>query len=202
VTETRYLIPPGADWAVWDDVNGVLTFMTDAEVIANARENERELGDEFARSPLPADPTPEDAWVYVNELWEGDPSEGSAKAPHVGALWVQALAGNHGGSPAGTSRAAFQTAAADGSIGTRMWRRRACPAAYNLKSRLGRVKVLAVRSGEAAVERVPARSGEWLRRLPRSTMADRRRLGIRREVTPLQDSAMRRSARTFACETC
>jgi hypothetical protein len=47
--------------------------MTDAEAVENARENERELGEEFARSPLPEDPTPEQAWKYVNELWEGDP---------------------------------------------------------------------------------------------------------------------------------
>ena len=48
MTETRYLVPPGADWAVWDDANAVLTFMTDAEAIATARENERQLGAEFA----------------------------------------------------------------------------------------------------------------------------------------------------------
>ena len=47
--------------------------MTDAEVVENARENERELGDEFAGSPLRADPTAEQAWAYVNELWSGDP---------------------------------------------------------------------------------------------------------------------------------
>jgi hypothetical protein len=41
--------------------------------VENARENERELGEAFARSPLPEDPTPEQAWKYVNELWEGDP---------------------------------------------------------------------------------------------------------------------------------
>jgi hypothetical protein len=37
VTENRYLVSPGADWAVWDDANRVLTFMTDAEVVENAR---------------------------------------------------------------------------------------------------------------------------------------------------------------------
>ena len=73
VTETRYLIPAGADWAVWDDSNAVLAFMTDTQVIQNARENERELGAEFAGAPLPPDPTPEEAWAYVNELWSGDP---------------------------------------------------------------------------------------------------------------------------------
>jgi hypothetical protein len=73
VTETRYLVPPGADWAVWDDANAVLTFMTDAEAVENARANERELGDEYARAQLPVDPTPEEAWAYVTELWEGDP---------------------------------------------------------------------------------------------------------------------------------
>jgi hypothetical protein len=40
VTETRYLVPAGADWAVWDDVNGVLGFMTDAQAVENARQNE------------------------------------------------------------------------------------------------------------------------------------------------------------------
>jgi hypothetical protein len=73
VTETRYLVPAGADWAVWDDVNGVLGFMTDAEAIENARQNERELGDEFGGSRLPDDPTPEQAWAYVTALWMGDP---------------------------------------------------------------------------------------------------------------------------------
>jgi hypothetical protein len=38
--------------------------MTDDEVVENARENERELGDEFARLPLPEHPTPEQAWAY------------------------------------------------------------------------------------------------------------------------------------------
>ena len=47
--------------------------MTDAEVITNARENERQLGDEFGGTPLADDPTPEEAWAYVNELWSGDP---------------------------------------------------------------------------------------------------------------------------------
>ncbi len=73
LTETRYLVPAGADWAVWDDVNGVLGFMTDAQAVENARANERELGDEFGGAPLPDDPTPEQAWAYVNELWSGDP---------------------------------------------------------------------------------------------------------------------------------
>jgi hypothetical protein len=75
VTESRYLVPPGADWAVWDDVNGVLSFMTDAEV--------------FAAPPLPKDPTPEQAWAYVNELWEGDPGGRGwqARVP-AGATWL------------------------------------------------------------------------------------------------------------------
>jgi hypothetical protein len=54
--------------------------MTDAEVIANARENERELGGEFGGAPLPDDPTPEEAWSYVMDLWSGDPG---------GRLWQQ-----------------------------------------------------------------------------------------------------------------
>jgi hypothetical protein len=89
VTENRYLVPAGAGWAVWDDVNAVLVFMTDAEVVENARENERDLGGEFAKSPLPEDPTPEQAWAYVNELWEGDPGGRGwqARVP-TGATWV------------------------------------------------------------------------------------------------------------------
>src|SRR5437879_2289897 len=82
VTETRYLVPPNADWAVWDDVNGVLSFMTDAEVVENARENQRELGDEVAKSPLPLDPTPEQAWAFVSDIWEGD-SGGRGWQAHV-----------------------------------------------------------------------------------------------------------------------
>jgi hypothetical protein len=89
VTEIRCLVPTGADWAVWDDANGVLAFMTDADVIANARENERQLGGEFGGAPLPADPTAEDAWRYVDELWLGDPG---GRMWHVrvpdGATWL------------------------------------------------------------------------------------------------------------------
>lgn len=47
------------------------------------------------------------------------------------------LAGKRGGSPVGTLRAALQTAPADGSVGTRMWRRRASRTACNF-SRLSR----------------------------------------------------------------
>jgi hypothetical protein len=72
VTETRYVVPAAADWVVWDDVNGVLGFMTDAQAAENARENEALLGEEFGRA-LPPNPTPEQAWEYVNGLWEGDP---------------------------------------------------------------------------------------------------------------------------------
>jgi hypothetical protein len=89
MAESRYLVRAGADWAVWDDVNGVLTFMTDAEAVENARENERELGDEFAKSRLPDDPKPEQAWAYVNELWEGDPGgRGWQVRVPAGATWL------------------------------------------------------------------------------------------------------------------
>jgi hypothetical protein len=89
VTEIRYLVPPGADWAVWDDANGVLSFMTNADVIENARQNQSELGEEFAKSPLSQDPTPEQAWEYVNNLWEGDPDGRGwqARVP-AGATWL------------------------------------------------------------------------------------------------------------------
>ena len=88
VTETRYLVPAGADWAVWDDANGVLGFMTDAEAVENARENEALLGDELGRR-LPPEPTPEQAWAYVNELWEGDPGgRGWQVRVPAGAIWL------------------------------------------------------------------------------------------------------------------
>jgi hypothetical protein len=88
VNETRYLIPTGADWAVWDDVNRVLGFMTDAQAIENARQNEELLGREFGRTLLP-NPTPEQAWAYVNALWEGDPGGRGwqARVP-AGATWL------------------------------------------------------------------------------------------------------------------
>jgi hypothetical protein len=57
--------------------------------VENARENERELGEAFARSPLPEDPTPEQAWKYVNELWEGDPGgRGWQVRVPAGATWL------------------------------------------------------------------------------------------------------------------
>jgi hypothetical protein len=88
VTETRYLIPADADWVIWDDVNGVLSFMTDADAVANARENEALLGEELGRR-LPPDPTPEQAWAYVNGIWEGDPGGRGwqARVPD-GATWL------------------------------------------------------------------------------------------------------------------
>lgn len=63
--------------------------MTDADVVENARENERELGDEFAKGPLPPDPTAEQAWAYVNQLWEGDPGgRGWQLRVPSGATWL------------------------------------------------------------------------------------------------------------------
>jgi hypothetical protein len=88
VTETRYLVPAGADWAVWDDVNGVLGFMTDAQAVENARQNEALLGEEFGRR-LPPDPTPEQAWEVVNRIWEGDPGgRGWQLRVTAGATWI------------------------------------------------------------------------------------------------------------------
>ena len=91
VIETRFIIPSGADWAVWDDANGVLSFMTDAEVVTNARANAFALqGDEPDPVPrLPDDPTPEQAWEFVNQLWSGDPGGRGwqARAP-AGATWL------------------------------------------------------------------------------------------------------------------
>jgi hypothetical protein len=91
VSETRYLVPAGADWAAWDDVNGVLTFMTDGEVMELARENLVEFGDtDFVRglegTPLE---TPGQAWAIVNKIWEGDPGGRGwqARVP-AGATWL------------------------------------------------------------------------------------------------------------------
>ena len=66
----------------------VLSFMTDAEAVENARENEALLGGELGRG-LPPDPTPEQAWAYVTELWEGDPGGRGwqARVPS-GATWL------------------------------------------------------------------------------------------------------------------
>src|SRR5438105_4888675 len=89
LTETRYLIPAGASWAVWDDVNGVLTFMSDAQVVENALENEARLGAESGLDLQP-DPTPEQAWAYVNHLWEGDPGgRGWQTRIPAGATWLE-----------------------------------------------------------------------------------------------------------------
>jgi hypothetical protein len=63
--------------------------MTDAEAVENARENERRLGDEFGVTPLPDDPTAEQAWAYVNDLWSGDPGgRGWQLRVPAGATWV------------------------------------------------------------------------------------------------------------------
>jgi hypothetical protein len=63
--------------------------MTDVEAVENARENERQLGDEFGGRPLPDDPTPEEAWEYVRELWLGDPGgRGWQLRVPAGATWV------------------------------------------------------------------------------------------------------------------
>jgi hypothetical protein len=91
MTETRYLVPAGADWAVWDDSNGVLTFMSDAEVVENARENLRQFeGSEFVEGlDLSGDATPEQAWAVVNRLWEGDPGgRGWQVRVPAGATWL------------------------------------------------------------------------------------------------------------------
>jgi hypothetical protein len=95
VTETRYVVPEGADWAVWDDINAVLTFMTDAEAVENARENEAQLGEEFGRG-LPPDPTPEQAWAYLNALWRGDPGGRGLAGPGPGGRHLALAAGRRG----------------------------------------------------------------------------------------------------------
>lgn len=102
LTEIRYLVPAGADRAVWDDVNGVLGFMTDTEVIENACENERELGDEFEGAALPDDPTPEQAWAYVNALWANEPGgRGWQIRVPAGATWVALRDDEYDPAPAG-----------------------------------------------------------------------------------------------------
>jgi len=89
VSETRYVIPPGKRWALWDDSNGVLGFATDAEIVQMARQNERELGDDFADEQLTNDPTPEQALEYINALWRGDVGgRGFQLRVPEGATWV------------------------------------------------------------------------------------------------------------------
>jgi hypothetical protein len=62
--------------------------MTDEQAIANARENEALFGGDFGHG-LPTDPTPEQAWAYVNELWEGDPGgRGWQVRVPSGATWL------------------------------------------------------------------------------------------------------------------
>jgi hypothetical protein len=73
---------------VWDDANGALSFMTDAQAVDNARQNEALLGKEFGRG-LPPEPTAEQAWASVNELWEGDPGgRGWQVRVPAGATWL------------------------------------------------------------------------------------------------------------------
>jgi hypothetical protein len=85
VTEARYLVPPGADWACWDDVNAVLSFMTDAEAVENARENERQLGGEFAgvahrrRKTLLEEVAPAD--VVEGTMFQSPPAQGQKHTP-------------------------------------------------------------------------------------------------------------------------
>ncbi len=91
MTEIRFLVPLGADWAVWDGANGVLGFMTDAEVLENARENLREFaGTEFVEGlSLPDAATPEQAWKVVNKIWAGDPGgRGWQVRLPEGATWL------------------------------------------------------------------------------------------------------------------
>jgi hypothetical protein len=62
--------------------------MTDAQAVENARENEALLGEALGRE-LPPDPTPEQAWAYVTELWEGDPGgRGWQVGVPAGATWL------------------------------------------------------------------------------------------------------------------
>ena len=85
--ETHYGVKPGADWAAWDDVNGVLSFMTDEEVMENYRANVEELGqDEDFGGPYGTDAaTPEEAWAVVKQIWEGDPG-GRGSEPVEGSV--------------------------------------------------------------------------------------------------------------------
>jgi hypothetical protein len=92
--ETRYAIPQGADWAAWDDVNAVLSFMSDEEVIENARQNLVDFADtEFvAGLSLPDDATPEQAWEVVNQIWEGDPGGRGWQVRVPAPAWPQSSA--------------------------------------------------------------------------------------------------------------
>ncbi|HEY2353778.1 MAG TPA: hypothetical protein VGH79_02600 [Gaiellaceae bacterium] len=107
LNEIRHLVPPGKDWAFWEDVNGYLAYLCDAELIELARENERELGTEFAETPLPAAPRPEQAWEYLDALWSGEPG---GRGWHVripdGATWL-ALQSDDGDSDRGGPEPTF-----------------------------------------------------------------------------------------------
>jgi len=85
-----YMLPPGTDWVVWEDVNGALRTMTDEEVVEMARENLRQFGGSDV-DLLRHDPqTPEQAWEVINEIWEGDPGgRGWQLRVPQGAQWVQ-----------------------------------------------------------------------------------------------------------------
>lgn len=93
-SDTNYLVPSGKDWAVWDDVNGVLSFMTDREVMENNRANVDQLGDALDSDEMPfrerlTPGTPEEAWDQTNEIWEGDPGgRGWQVRIPKGAQWV------------------------------------------------------------------------------------------------------------------
>jgi hypothetical protein len=74
--------------------------MTDDHVVENARQNEALLGDGSGLR-LPPDPTPEQAWAYVNGLWRGDPGgRGWQVRVPAGATWL-ALRGDADGDDRG-----------------------------------------------------------------------------------------------------
>jgi hypothetical protein len=91
-SEVRYLVPPGAQWAAYEPVNGVLSFMTDSQVMQLYRQNAEEFGDPGpgeAPGALRAPGSAEEAWRRIHEIWEGDPGgRGWEERVPDGAQWL------------------------------------------------------------------------------------------------------------------
>lgn len=84
-----YAVPQGADWAVWDAPNGVLSFMSDAEAVRCYRENAEDFGRPDGHPP-PDEATPEQAWAAVDALWDGDPGGAGWRCRLVpGSTWLR-----------------------------------------------------------------------------------------------------------------
>jgi len=87
--ELSFAVPGGAQWAAWDDVNGVLSFLTDDDVMDNLQQNLGDFPEDDEGQPWPVPGTAEEAWDVTNAIWEGDPG-GRGKQERVpeGATWL------------------------------------------------------------------------------------------------------------------